>query len=226
MNTFLDAGAAVGVVLQWLKHNASSAVGENWKIDAYGVELSKEALHNTPWPDLVTQRKLVQGSLTEIPFESDFFDLVYTHEVLEHLRPSDVPAVLGELARVSKGRIIGTISLRFAGADDPENPHLHLTVRSRAAWDNSFANAGCYPDLDFLSSISSTFPLFSEPWVFAYICPPDLSAQEASEVLEDLRNWKHDTNQCPDCAMFKDQHYQSIYHRGVTLVDSSLGPAS
>jgi hypothetical protein len=66
-----------------------------------------------------SENKFVHGSLQAIPWQDNQFDLVYSHEVLEHIPAADIPAVLSELVRVSKGRLVLTISLRLAGKDDP-----------------------------------------------------------------------------------------------------------
>ena len=47
----------------------------------------------------------MQGTLEAIPWPDDTFDLVYSHEVLEHIPPESIPACLSELVRVSRGTL-------------------------------------------------------------------------------------------------------------------------
>lgn len=61
----------------------------------------------------------VHGSLLDMPWTDNTFDLIYSHEVLEHIPTAQIPACLAEMVRVSRGRLLLTISLRLAGKDDP-----------------------------------------------------------------------------------------------------------
>jgi SAM-dependent methyltransferase len=55
-----------------------------------------------------------QGSLTEIPFEDNEFDLVFTRGVLIHIHPDDIDKAINELYRVSKKWIF---NLEYFGED-------------------------------------------------------------------------------------------------------------
>lgn len=139
----------------------------------------------------------VQGSLDAIPYPDSHFDLVWSFEVLEHIPSQKLPAVAHELARVSRGTLAMTISQRLAGADDPDAPHLHVTCRPRAWWDNLFADAGCVPHLELLAvlwrrelglPLASQDPAWaplSEPWIFAYECK--FSPNAAWQALSMMR---------------------------------------
>ena len=59
---------------------------------AMGMELSGVAVQSTPWPYLLHQGKLLQGSLSDMPWGNNTFDVVFSHEVLEHIAADQVPA--------------------------------------------------------------------------------------------------------------------------------------
>ena len=87
----LDAGCGTGMVLEHLQ----KLVGENGRAD--GVDMSAEAIH------FCSQRRLHnirQGSLTQLPYEKETFNLVTAFDAIEHIE-SDKKA-LTEIARVLK----------------------------------------------------------------------------------------------------------------------------
>jgi pseudaminic acid biosynthesis-associated methylase len=51
--------------------------------------------------------KAVVGSILEIPFEDDSFDLVFTSGVLIHIHPNDLDTAMKEMYRCSKSYISG-----------------------------------------------------------------------------------------------------------------------
>ncbi len=42
------------------------------------------------------------GSLLQLPYEDNFFDVVFSFQVLEHIPPADLPQAIAEVARVLK----------------------------------------------------------------------------------------------------------------------------
>ncbi len=50
---------------------------------------------------------LVEGSLLDIPFKDDYFDLVFTSGVLIHIHPDDIKKAMSEIVRVSKRFVWG-----------------------------------------------------------------------------------------------------------------------
>lgn len=70
--------------------------------DYYAVDLSKHVMQYISYP--IKEKK--QGVLTNIPYENDKFDFVYTCEALEHA--IDIESTVRELARVTKpgGKIV------------------------------------------------------------------------------------------------------------------------
>jgi ubiquinone/menaquinone biosynthesis C-methylase UbiE len=70
---------------------------------------------------LKTRPKTVQGKAQEIPFKDQSFDCVYTHVVLTHIPPKDIPLVTKEISRVAKDWIIHIE--RYVHADEHSAPH-------------------------------------------------------------------------------------------------------
>ena len=109
--------------------------------------------------DLVDAGVIFQAGLTSIPFENDHFDLVTSFEVLEHVPEADIDKAVAELVRVSTGHILMTISLRRAAADPPfpEEPFLHVTVKTRSWWDEKFEKNGCRVNKFLLNVLQKTW---------------------------------------------------------------------
>ena len=129
-----------------------------------------------------------QGSLTSIPYPSKKFDLVFSSEVLEHIPEVDIPKVVRELCRVSKGDLFLSISLRRSGLDPlpPEPPNVHVTVKPREWWEEQFnTHAGCTVDKAALSALDEdlqakkangiTVHRYDKASFFAFSCPSDCS---------------------------------------------------
>lgn len=74
-------------------------------IDVVGIDISTQALKH------VKRKKLV-GSITDLPFQDNSFDLVMANDVIEHL-PNDLfKKGLQEIARVARKKIIITVPFK------------------------------------------------------------------------------------------------------------------
>lgn len=93
--SILDAGCGEGFTMNKLKEN-----GIGKKIE--GIEYSKEAIvfGKKLFPDLIIK----QGSVYDLPYKDNFFDLVICTEVLEHLENPN--KALKEMLRVSRKYLI------------------------------------------------------------------------------------------------------------------------
>ncbi len=71
----------------------------------YGIELQTHAveLARTGTKEI----EIVQGSAFNIPFQNDYFDLVFTSGVLIHIAPKDIVRVQDEMHRCSRQYIWG-----------------------------------------------------------------------------------------------------------------------
>jgi ubiquinone/menaquinone biosynthesis C-methylase UbiE len=52
------------------------------------------------------------GILTNLPYEDNSFDLVFSSDVLEHIHPEEADIVISELIRVSRRHVFMSISLK------------------------------------------------------------------------------------------------------------------
>ena len=85
----LDVGCSKGRYLKNLLEDAPQN-------EYYGIDVSEKVLELVNEPKI----KLKKGSLTDIPYDNDTFDIVFTCEALEHV--VDVEGGVRELARVTK----------------------------------------------------------------------------------------------------------------------------
>lgn len=96
--SILDAGCGEGFTMNKLKEN-----GIGKKIE--GIEYSKEAIAfgKKLFPDLIIK----QGSIYDLPYKDNYFDLIVCTEVLEHLK--EPAKALREMLRVSKRYLIMSV---------------------------------------------------------------------------------------------------------------------
>lgn len=93
----LEVGCNIGMQL-----NALQKMGfEN----LYGIELQAYAVEKAK--EFTKGITILQGSGFDIPFDAGSFDLVYTHGVLIHINPNDLPRIMSEMLRVSSQYIWG-----------------------------------------------------------------------------------------------------------------------
>ncbi len=90
--SILDVGCGDGFVLSALPNTCR----------VVGLDTSSEALSH------VTRGALI-GSITQMPFPDNAFDLVMTNDVIEHLAEEEYQASLREIARVSAKYILVTV---------------------------------------------------------------------------------------------------------------------
>lgn len=83
----LEAGCGTGLILKELRRHARRAVG----VDLSGGMLAQARRRGLP---------VVQGSITDLPFDDGEFDAVCSFKVLAHIEP--IRQALGELARVTR----------------------------------------------------------------------------------------------------------------------------
>ena len=93
----LEVGSNVGFQLASLKNLVFTSL--------YGIEIQRECVDNSK--NLWTGIDIIQGSGFDIPFKENYFDLVFTNNVLIHISPNDIEKVLNEMYRVSSKYIYG-----------------------------------------------------------------------------------------------------------------------
>ncbi len=143
-DSVLDGGSGDGTAVRRFLQNGKQALG---------IEFSNEAIdqHCT---DLVEAGHIRQGSLTDLPFADEQFDLVFSSEVLEHIEESDAPKAVSELARVANKHIFLTISLRPSS----DNNKYHVNLKSRQWWEAMFADVGCIKRSDIVDQFQIRQP--------------------------------------------------------------------
>ena len=101
----LDAGCGTGGFLRWVLDRGAFA-------DTAGVDIAGSALELAR--ERVPEARLEAARLAALPFDSDSFDVVVSHDVLQHVPEGDVLESLLELYRlITPG---GTLLLRTNGA--------------------------------------------------------------------------------------------------------------
>ncbi len=93
----LEVGSNVGFQLASLKRFGFSHL--------YGIEIQRECVDKSKklWEGI----DIIEASGFDIPFKDNFFDLVFTNNVLIHISPNDIDIVLNEMHRVSSKYLYG-----------------------------------------------------------------------------------------------------------------------
>jgi glycosyltransferase involved in cell wall biosynthesis/SAM-dependent methyltransferase len=94
ISSVLDVGCGDGYI--------TNALPKSLKV--VGIDISQEALRHV-------QGETRVGSITEIPFPDNSFDLVMANDILEHLSDSDFDNALQELQRVATKYLLITVPL-------------------------------------------------------------------------------------------------------------------
>jgi SAM-dependent methyltransferase len=96
----LEFGCGVGRHLKYLRHIHG--------IEIYGYDQSPSMVEGVrQWADEAWFREHITlgEPVTHLPYQDKSFDIVFTTEVLIHVRPDDLPAILAEFLRISKWQI-------------------------------------------------------------------------------------------------------------------------
>lgn len=129
--TVLDAGCAIGFLVQALRREG---------VEAYGVDVSEWAISQVPE---AIRAHCWSGSITtELPRD---YDLITCIEVLEHLPAQEAEAALGNLCR-------HTTRVLFSSTPDHFDEVTHVNVQPPEHWAALFAVHGFFRDADFDAS--------------------------------------------------------------------------
>lgn len=105
-------------------------------MDAYGIDSALSAKKHCQCPSFCHYT-----SNKKLPFPDRYFDLVYSHEVLEHLSPKKLKSCLEELQRISKGCMIHMIGVKEKGPIVTKDK-THLIIENESWWKNKFLQMG------------------------------------------------------------------------------------
>lgn len=128
--SILEVGCGFGRNLQFLLDHQIPAE------KLTGLDISPSLLAQAQLPKSV---RLIQGNVLKLPFKSAYFNLVFTHGLLMHLPPSQLPRALSELIRVSQKYLILIEEIRsrpqqlnyFTWAHDYEKMIANLPVETK-----------------------------------------------------------------------------------------------
>ena len=123
----LEIGCAMGFEVNYLR---------KYGVEAYGVEVSQYAVDNSPER---IRPFLYCGDVMELTkkWPKNYFDVVYSYDVLEHIDSRDVPLLMEELQRI--GRFNYHRVATEYHAEDRDQSHINL--RDIEEWRDS------YPDV-------------------------------------------------------------------------------
>ena len=125
-------GASKGAGVEYIRSKGKEAMG---------LEVSLEAVN---WAS-GCGRPVLWGSATAIPFPNNHIDLIYSTDMMEHLREEDTDLAVSEMHRVAKKYIAVKISSlpeaagwgKKVGVED-----LHLTQQPIEWWIKKFLEHG------------------------------------------------------------------------------------
>ncbi|MDX9964141.1 pseudaminic acid biosynthesis-associated methylase [Desulfobacter postgatei] len=89
--SILEAGCNRGLQLELLRRQGFTKL--------WGIDINAKALEHARKEK---QNNIVEGSILDIPFKDNYFDLVFTSGVLIHIHPSNIKQALSELYRTTK----------------------------------------------------------------------------------------------------------------------------
>lgn len=136
----LDLGCGFGaIVLCALRRGA----------DAWGIDLSDFAVSKACSEPLLAGR-ILRGSMDDLPWRDEFFDVFYSGQVFEHIPAEVCPEMARELYRVARpGAVLwASLVLDETGKHQPSGydpggvDATHINLRPRGFWDDLFMDAG------------------------------------------------------------------------------------
>jgi len=131
--SILDVGCGSGSSISYL-------LGQGKK--AQGIDVAKTVVEKA----LSKNRVCQMGSILNIPFSDNSFDVTFSSDCIEHLMPCDIDQALNEMLRVCKQYVMLQIAIKQSKERDKRNnitwmekagvdiSHLHLTVWSAEQW--------------------------------------------------------------------------------------------
>ena len=100
-------------------------------IDAHGIDISTHALENAL---AEVKDRITFGSITEIPFDDEEFDMMTAFDVIEHIHPKDTLKAVAEIRRVLKPDGIVIITTPSSNFGDWVSDLTHINVRPPKFW--------------------------------------------------------------------------------------------
>lgn len=126
----LDIGCGLGTLIKWLRF---------FGVDAFGIDFS-EAAKKIADPEVKPFIKVADAA--NIPFPDEHFDLVFSHDLLNHIEQAKIKKAIKESIRVSNKYISHKIYtrenhwIRITHSYDVSN----VSFYSKKYWDNIFSS--------------------------------------------------------------------------------------
>jgi SAM-dependent methyltransferase len=124
----LDIGCGIGLLVEQFCRLGYQAVG---------VDISKAAIELSLCPDKCF---LVESS-AQLDYPDGYFDLVVSHEVLEHISSTEIDRCISEWQRVSRDAMVHFIAVTDRGPSASRFP-THINIQSDAWWLEKFQSYG------------------------------------------------------------------------------------
>lgn len=124
----LDIGCSVGILVQQFNKLGYQAIG---------IDINKAAIENSLCP----QSCFLVNTTSQLEYQDNYFDLVVSREVLEHIPLSDIDKCIREWDRVGKRVMVHIIGVAERGPRVIDNP-LHVNIKPEKWWIDKFKEHG------------------------------------------------------------------------------------
>ncbi len=124
----LDIGCGVGILVEQFNKLGYQAVG---------VDVNEEAIKNSVCPS----NCFLVKTTAKLDYPDNYFDLVVSREVLEHIPYDQIDDCIDEWDRVSKGKMIHIIAVKERGSSAIDDP-THVNVQTEEWWIRKFEEHG------------------------------------------------------------------------------------
>jgi len=127
-NKILDIGCGVGILVEQF-----TKLG----YDAVGVDVNVAAIQHS----LIPEKCFLVDTTAHLDYPDNYFDLVVSREVLEHIPAQEIDDCINERERVSKDKMIHIIAVSERGASALNDP-VHVNVQSEKRREEKFTEHG------------------------------------------------------------------------------------
>ncbi len=124
----LDIGCGVGALVEQFNKLGYQAIG---------VDVNKEAIKNS----IYLKNCFLVQTTAKLPYHDNYFDLVVSREVLEHIPADQIDACINEWDRVSAGKMIHIIAVTERGPSATDDI-THVNVQFEKWWIKKFMKHG------------------------------------------------------------------------------------
>ena len=160
--TVLDIGCGVGLLVEQFCRLGYQAIG----VDVHGAPIEHS---------LCPDRCFLVATTAQLNYPDDYFDLVVSREVLEHISSAEIDRCIREWDRVGKGAMVHIIAVTERGQSATHDP-THINVQPEAWWVDKFRSHG----YDTIGSTTRPLSLFGSWGYFRMRTKPSLEVQSST----------------------------------------------